>query len=148
VRNWERRLLPPAQLAASWISQQRMNSRANNRHPLNRERLWQEYVDQNLRPATPGIRQRLESGIEAQERIQPLYRISETADPLRKQLRALVLTPGETDARKRGIRKHITQIALAHGTIPKELFLELARTTPTRPSSSVAVRRFARKLAS
>jgi hypothetical protein len=146
VRNWEKLLLPPAQLAASWISQQRMKSSANNRLPLNRERLWQEYLDQNLHPATQGIRQHIESGIEAQERIQPLYRISDSANSSRKQLRPLDLSPGEIKAGKRGIRKHITEIGLAHGTIPRELFLELARTAPARLSPSVAVRRFARKL--
>lgn len=138
VRNWEELLLPPAQLTANWISQQRMKDRAENCLSLNRERLWQEYVDQNSSSATPGIRQHLDSGIEAQERIQPLYRILESANPSRKQLRALVLTLGETNARKQDIRKHITEIALAHGTIPKELLLELARTTPTRLSPSVA----------
>jgi hypothetical protein len=146
VREWEKRLLPPAQLAANWISQQRMKERAQNCRRLNREQLWQEYLDQNLHPATHEIRQHLERGIEAQERIQPQYRISDSAKSSRKKLRALALTPGETKARKRGIRNYITKNWLAYGIIPNELFLELARTTPSRLSPSIAVRRFGRKL--
>jgi hypothetical protein len=142
VRKWERRLLPPAQSAAVWISRNRAES-----HPhLNRERLWQEYADHYLHPATPGIRQHLESGIDGQDGTQPIYRISDSAHSSRKKLRALVLTQDEIKARGRSIRNYITEVGLAHGVIPKELFFELARTIPTPLSPSVVVRRFARKL--
>jgi hypothetical protein len=142
VREWERRLLRPAQSAALWISRNRAES-----HPLsNRERLWQEYADLYLHPTTPGIRQHLESGIDGLDGTQPIYRISDSAHSSRKELRALVLTQDEIRARRRSIRNHITEVGLAHGIIPKELFCELARTAPTPLSPSVAVRRFARKL--
>jgi hypothetical protein len=146
VREWERRLLQPAQSAAEWISQQRKRDRAEKHPPLTRERLWQEHVDQNLRAATPGIRRHLESGVDSQRGTQPIYRISDSTRSSRMELRALVLAQGEVKAKERGIRHHITEVGLAHGIIPKELFLELARTTPTPLSPSVAVRRFARKL--
>jgi len=145
VREWEMRLLPPAQFAAEWISQQRKGTPAGRHRPLNRERLWQEYVDHALHPATPGIRQYLESGIDAQREFKPIYRISDSGHSSRKEHRAPVLSHGESKARERGMRSHITELGLAHGIIPKELFLELARTTPTPVSPSVAVRRFAQK---
>ena len=146
VREWERRLLPSAQLAAEWISQQREGDRAENHPPLTREQLWQKYVDQNLNPVTPGIRQHIESGFDPQVGRQPSYRISVSSQSSRKQSRPLVLSKGEIRAGERDIRNHTTMVALGHGIIPKELFLELAQTTPRPLSPSVAVRRFARKL--
>jgi hypothetical protein len=50
VREWGKRLLPPAKSAAEWIAQQRRRDQAENHHPLTREQLSQKCVDQNLNP--------------------------------------------------------------------------------------------------
>ena len=146
VRDWEKRLLPPAQFAAEWISQQReMNCKENNR-PVNREATWQRYADQNLNPASPGIRQHIDSASSWEVGSQPSYRISDSCNPSANKPRAMELTIKERKAAQRSGRNHITSIALAHGIIPKELFFDLARTTPEPLPPSAAVRRFARKL--
>jgi hypothetical protein len=148
VREWEKRLLLQAQLAGKWISQQRKREGAEDHPPLSRDRLWQKYVDQNLNPATPGIRQHIESGFDAQAGSQPTYRISVSGHSSPKKPRAPVSAIGGMRARQRAIRNHNTTVALGHGIIPKELFFELAQTTPRSLPPSVAVRRFARKLVS
>ena len=96
---------------------------------MNREQLWQKYLDDNLKPATSGIRQHIESGFEALESPQPIYRSSNLGHSTPKNPQPLLLTPIEKRARKRSIRNHTTAIALAHGTIPEELFLKLAQTS-------------------
>ena len=146
VLEWERQLLPPAQLAAKWISQQRERDRAEKHPPFTRERFWQKYLDQNLNPATPRARQHVDGVVDAQIGTQPSYRVAVSPQSSGKKPRGLVLSRDEMRARERGIRNHTTMVALGHGIIPKELFLELAQTTPRPLSPSVAVRRFARKL--
>ena len=143
VREWEKRLLPPAQFAAAWISQQReVNRKANNR-PVSREALFQSYMDQNLNPGS--IRQHIDNA-SSWEVTQPSYRISDSGNPSANKPRAMELTTNERKAAQRGARNYITSIALAHGIIPKEFFFDLARTTPEPLPPSAAVRRFARKL--
>ena len=146
VREWERRLFPQTKSAAKWLHQRRQTENAQGLIPLNREQLWLQYLEDNLRLATPGIRQHIESGYEALEPAQPIYRTSTLGRSTPKNPQPLLLTPGEKRARKRSIRDHATTIALANGVIPKDLFLELAQTAPNPISPSVAVRRLARKL--
>jgi len=146
VREWEKRILPPAQFAAAWISQQRkVNPKESNR-PVSREALWQRYMDQNLNPASPGIRQHIDSASGWEVCSQPSYRISHSGNPSGNKPRAMELTTNERKAAQRSVLNYITSIALARGIVPKELFFDLARTTPKSPPPSAAVRRFARKL--
>ena len=146
IREEERRLLPAAKLAALWISRRRRRDRAESCPRLNRELLWQEYIDHYLPLTTPGIRESLEIGIKAQNGTQPIYRISNSTTWSARGLRDLVLTPDSVQTRNRGVGNYIAEAGLAHGIAPKELFLDLARTTPSTLSPSIAVRRFARKL--
>jgi hypothetical protein len=146
VREWEKRILPPAQFAAAWISQQRkVNPKESNR-PVSREAMWQRYMDQNLNPASPGIRQHIDSASSWEVGSQPSYRISHSGNPSGNKPRAIELTTNERKAAQRSVLNYITSIALARGIVPKELFFDLARTTPKSPPPSAAVRRFARKL--
>jgi hypothetical protein len=146
IREEERRLLPAAKLAAVWISRRRKRDRAESCPRLNRELLWQEYIDHNLPIHTPGIQQSLEIGIEAQNGTNPSTESRIPTAWSAEGLRDLVLTPDSIQTRNRGFRSYITEAGLAHGIAPKELFLDLARTTPSTLSPSIAVRRFARKL--
>jgi hypothetical protein len=146
VREFEKHLLPPAQIAAARISQQRGVIPNESNRPVSREALWQRYMDQYLNPASPGIRQYIDSASSWEAGSQPNYRISHSCNPSANKPRAMELTTNERKAAQRSVRNHITSIALAHGIIPKELFFDLARTTPKSPPPSAAVRRFARKL--
>lgn len=146
VREWEKRLLAAAQLAAAWISQQReVNPKESNR-PVSREALWQRYMDQNLSHVSPGIRQHIDNASSWEVGSQPSYRISHSGNPSANKPRAMELTRNERKAAQRSARNYITSIALARDIVPKELFFDLARTTPKSPPPSAAVRRFARKL--
>ena len=146
VREWEKRLLPPAQFAAAWIPQQREVNLNQSNRPVNREALWHRYMDQNLNPVSSGFRQHIDSASNWEVGSEPSYRISHSGNPSGNKPRATELTKNERKAAQRSVRNHITSIALAHGIVPKELFFDLARTTPKSPPPSAAVRRFARKL--
>jgi hypothetical protein len=146
VREWEKRLLAAAQFAAAWISQQReVNPKESNRS-VSRDAIWQRYMDQNLSPVSPGIRQHIDNASSWEVGSQPSYRISHSGNPSGNKPRAMELTRNERKAAQRSVRNYITSIALARNIIPKELFFDLARTTPESPPPSAAVRRFARKL--
>ena len=147
VRELEKHLLPPAQIAAAWISQKRGVIPKESNRPMSREALWQGYMDQNLNPASPGIRQHIDSASSWEVGSQPSYRISHSGNLSGNKPGAMELTTNERKVAQRSVRNHITSIALAHGIVPKELFFDLARTTPESPPPSAAVRRFARKLA-
>jgi len=146
VREWEKHLLPSAQIAAAWISQQRGVLPKGSTRPMSREALWQGYIDQYLNPASSGIRQHIDSASSWEASSQRSYRISHSGNPSGNKPRVMELTRNERKAAQRSARNRITSIARAHGIVPKELFFDLARTTPESPPPSAAVRRFARKL--
>ena len=134
MRNWEQSVLPVAQAASRWISEQRRPERQPRNVPSGREQLWNNYLQQNMLPKKST----------AFSAILTNFGHDATA-PARKN-HYVKLTQKELRVQHRDFQRFITSVSLSHGVIPKPLFFMLAQTTPQRLSPSVAVRRFVQKI--
>jgi hypothetical protein len=134
IREWEHRVLPIAQAARKWISEQ---PRAGGQ-PWNvtsgREKLWSDYLREKIRPKDSAAFSSL------------LTNFSRDGTETVGNNHRAALTPKESRVQQRESQRFITSLALSHGVIPKPLFFMLAQTTPRRLSSSTAVRRFVEKI--
>ena len=135
ARDWEKRLLVPAQWADKWIWQQRQAEQKQGNVRLSRTELWKKYLSESLDRTVP-----------ADLYGQILNEFGLPKPPPQEQIRILKLTEKELRARDRGILQYVTAIYLAHGIVPKSLFFTLAQSCPSHLPPSVAVRRFAWKL--
>jgi hypothetical protein len=134
IRTWEQRVLPMAQAARKWLSEQRRADGHLRNIPSGREQLWNNYLRQNITAKDSAVFPAL------------LANFGHDGTAPVGNNHYMTLTPKESRAQQRDSQRFITSVALSHGVIPKPLFFMLAQTTPQRLSSSIAVRRFVEKI--
>jgi hypothetical protein len=108
ARNLAKRLLPIAQTASSWISQQRKADQRHGHSFSSREVLWQKYVDENAGGETPAtLRKQLLNEFGPQKETPP------------DQARAVRLTNKELRAQQLSNLRFIASMYFSRGLVPK-----------------------------